>query len=119
MGIFLTYVFMTPLGLFGSGLAVLTTGMIAPGQYWEFNGYPGYDGRIIAIWTLQVELERLEPADLERGVRESAELVMVPINMFLSGMAKRNMYKELNARRVTRSDNPHMTAANSKGLKIV
>lgn len=103
MGIFLTYVFMTPLGLFGSGLVVLATGLIAPGQYWEFPGYSHYDGRIIAIWTLQVELERW---DVESA---SAEIVMVPINMFLSGMCKRPMNRELNAVRVTRTDNPYLS----------
>lgn len=114
MGIFLTYVFITPLGLFGSGLAVLASGIIAPGQYWEFNGYPGYDGRIISIWTLQVELERF---DVES---QAAEIVVVPINMFLSSMAKRNMHRELNAVRVTRTDNPYANRVDtSKGTKIV
>src|SRR6185295_6837479 len=101
MGIFLTYVFITPLGLFGAGLAVLASGLIERGQYWEFPGYAGYEGRIIAIWTLQVELERWDDES------QSGQIIMVPISMFLSGIGKQNTFKQYNVRRVTRTDNPH------------
>lgn len=101
MGIFLTYVFITPLGLFGSGLAVLASGLIERGQYWEFPGYAGYEGRIIAIWTLQVEMERWDEET------QSGQIIMVPINMFLSGICKQNTYKQYNVPRVTRTENPH------------
>jgi hypothetical protein len=109
MSIFLTYVFITPLGLLGSSLALMSSGMLAPDQYWEFPGYPGYDGRIIGIYTLQVEMERWDIESL------STELVTVPIGMFLSGMCKRNMNKERNTRRYTAT----FVAQPNKTLQIV
>lgn len=104
ISIFITYVFMTPLGQFGSGMSVLATGVIARGQYWEFAGMPGYDGRIIAIYTLQVELERWDEE------AQTAYTILVPIGTFLTQPCRRNYNREINAKRVTRTDAEHAFA---------
>jgi len=95
LSVFITYVFVVPMGLLGSSMALGFEGRLARDQYWEFAGYPGYDGRIIAIYSLQVELERW---DVES---QSTEIVSVPIGSFLSGFCKRNMNKERNEQRYT------------------
>jgi hypothetical protein len=74
--------------------------MLAPGQHWEFEGGAGYDGRIIGIYSLQVELARWDEES------HSTELVTVPISVFLSSKCKRNMNKERNASRYAMANPP-------------
>jgi len=86
-----TYIFATPLSLLGSGYFLIMSNSIAVGQYWEFLGMPGWDGRIHAIYYMEVEMERY---DEEKG---RGELMSIPISQFLSTPRKRIWEKEKNA----------------------
>jgi small-conductance mechanosensitive channel len=83
ISVLFTYAFATPLGLLGSGMAVLLTNTIGVGEYWEFVGQPGLEGWIMSIYGLEVEL--LAP---------DGSLLSVPISTFLSAPRRRNLIKE-------------------------
>jgi len=87
--IILTYAFATPLGLLGSGLAVLATNTIAVGQYWEFFSMPEYDGIILAIYGMEVTIGR------HNVKADAGEIISIPISTFLSTPRKRVLKMEL------------------------
>lgn len=99
-----TYTFASTLGQLGSGFTVLATNTVAVDQYWEFLGMPGYDGRIVAIYAMEVEMERFDEQT------KCAEIISVPINTFLSTPRKRNLHKEFHARSVSRDPAECFTA---------
>jgi small-conductance mechanosensitive channel len=103
-----TYVFATPLGLLGAGYFVHLTNAISVGEYYEFYGMgPAWEGRIVAIYSMWVEMARYDP---DSG---GSEVIYIPISTFLSTPRKRNWIKELEAKPVCRTD--PLSTPTSKG----
>ena len=96
LSVFITYTFATPLGLIGTGWALNVTNGINVGDYCEFFGMPGWDGRIARIYNMHVIIERYDEAT------KSGEEVYMPISHFLSTPRKRNWHKERTFRPVVR-----------------
>jgi hypothetical protein len=88
IGILITYTLAVPLGLWGAGFGVTGTNMINVGEYWEFYGMKDYDAWITGIFTLEVEMMRVN----EQG---ATEIISMPMTQFLQAPRKRNIDKEL------------------------
>lgn len=88
LSIIMQQMFGTPMSLTGSSFSMLVTNSAEVGQYYEFLGFTGYDGRVVDIDSMQVTLERMDPST------GSGELVFIPTTTFLSTPRKRNIQKE-------------------------
>lgn len=88
LGVVLTYSFASLLGHFSSGISTLATNSIAVGQYWEFAGYPGYEGFVHSIEKLAVYLTRFNKET------NSGEIIYIPMSFFTNNVRKRNVHKE-------------------------
>lgn len=88
LGVLLTYSFAGLLGHFSAGVAVLGTCSVAVGQYWEFEGHPGYNGFIQSIEKLNVWVVRFDDET------QSGELCYIPMSDFLNSKRKTNAKKQ-------------------------
>lgn len=100
ISIVFTYVFATPLSLIGSGYDVLFLNAISCGEHVQFHGMgPGWDGKIVGIYSQYVELERYDEET------QSGEIITLPISQFLSQPRKRNWRREYEAKQTCKNAN--------------
>jgi hypothetical protein len=96
IGVIITYTLGSPLGQWGAGFGVTGSNMINVGEYWEFYGMTGYDGWITGIFALEVEMMRFGVAEKDQ---ETTEIISMPLTQFLQAPRKRNIWKEVQAKR--------------------
>lgn len=88
VSVVITYSFAAVLGHLSSGAIVLASNSIGVGQYWEFAGYPGYEGFVHSIDKVSVTMTRRDPES------QATEIIYMPMSMFTNNPRKRNFEKE-------------------------
>lgn len=90
--VLVTYTFITPLGMWGTGVALNYANSINVGEYWELEGPGGWDGIITGVYAFEVEMMRLD----EEG---ATEIISVPITHFMQSRRKHKPGKDFYAPR--------------------
>lgn len=101
--VLVTYTFITPLGLWGVGVALDGSNAINVGEYWEFHGMPGWDGLITGKYAFEVEMMRLNDAG-------ETEIISIPNSMWMQATRKQNPTKAAYAKRAFMLQGEHKWA---------
>lgn len=103
MMVLINYTFLTPLGLWGSGVALTGSNAVNVGEHWEFVGMPRCDGILAGMYGFESELMRLNEAG-------ETEIVVVPNSLWFQGARIRNPTKEFYLKRAFMLQGEHKWA---------